>query len=93
MLETSTAFAPAAATPVRPAVTDGFGRRISHLRVSATGRCDFRCSCCMSERPQLLPRKDLLTLEELDRLCSAFVGMGITKHRVTGASRWCARTS
>lgn len=93
MLETPTAFVPAAGTRVRPAVTDGFCCRISHLRVSVTDRCCFLCSYCVSERPQFLPRKDLLTLEELDRLCSAFVGMGITRLRVTEASRWCARTS
>lgn len=65
-------------------LVDGFARPISYLRVSVTDRCDFRCKYCMSENMQFLPKRDLLTLEELDRLCSAFVGMGVTKLRVTG---------
>lgn len=63
---------------------DTFCRRVSYLRVSVTDRCDFRCTYCMAEKVEFLPRKDLLTLEELDRLCSAFVGLGVTKLRVTG---------
>lgn len=63
---------------------DPFGREISYLRVSVTDRCDFRCVYCMSEEMTFLPKKDLLTLEELDRLCSAFVAQGVKKLRITG---------
>ncbi len=63
---------------------DPFGRRVTYLRVSVTDRCDFRCTYCMSEDMTFLPRRDLLTLEELDRLCSAFVAKGIRKIRITG---------
>jgi cyclic pyranopterin phosphate synthase len=67
-----------------PAMTDPFGRTISYLRVSITDRCDFRCVYCMSEDMTFLPRADLLTLEELDRLCSAFISKGVKKLRLTG---------
>ncbi len=63
---------------------DPFGRHVTYLRVSVTDRCDFRCSYCMSEHMTFLPKKDLLTLEELDRLCSAFVAKGVRKLRITG---------
>lgn len=63
---------------------DPFARPITYLRVSVTDRCDFRCTYCMAEHMQFLPKKDLLTLEELDRLCSAFVGLGVRKLRITG---------
>lgn len=63
---------------------DPFGRSISYLRVSVTDRCDFRCVYCMAEDMTFLPKADLLSLEELDRLCSAFVGMGVRKLRLTG---------
>ena len=63
---------------------DPFQRPISYLRVSVTDRCDFRCVYCMSESMNFLPKKELLTLEELDRLCSAFVRLGVRKLRVTG---------
>jgi len=63
---------------------DPFGRSIEYLRVSVTDRCDFRCVYCMSEHMSFLPKKDLLTLEELDRLCSAFVAKGVKKLRITG---------
>lgn len=63
---------------------DPFLRPISYLRVSVTDRCDFRCLYCMSEHMQFLPKADLLTLEELDRLCSSFVRLGVRKLRVTG---------
>jgi GTP 3',8-cyclase len=66
------------------AMTDPFGRRISYLRVSVTDRCDLRCFYCMSEDMTFLPKADLLTLEELDRLCSAFIVKGVTKLRLTG---------
>ena len=67
-----------------PALVDPFERAISYLRVSVTDRCDFRCVYCMAENMQFLPKRDLLTLEELDRLCSAFVRMGVRKLRITG---------
>ena len=63
---------------------DPFGRHISYLRVSVTDRCDFRCVYCMSENMSFLPKQDLLTLEELDRVCSAFVARGVRKLRLTG---------
>ncbi len=63
---------------------DPFGRRVSYLRVSVTDRCDFRCVYCMAENMTFLPKKDLLTLEELDRLCSAFIARGVRKLRLTG---------
>ena len=63
---------------------DPFGRSISYLRVSVTDRCDFRCVYCMAENMVFLPKQDLLTLEELDRLCSAFVARGVRKLRLTG---------
>jgi cyclic pyranopterin phosphate synthase len=68
----------------RPALVDPFGRAISYLRVSVTDRCDFRCVYCMAEHMAFLPKADLLTLEELDRLCSAFVARGVRKLRITG---------
>src|ERR687897_1769791 len=76
-------------TPPLPAGTDRplvdpFGRAISYLRVSVTDRCDFRCVYCMSEDMTFLPKRDLLTLEELDRVCSAFVERGVRKLRITG---------
>jgi cyclic pyranopterin phosphate synthase len=67
----------------RPLV-DPFSRAITYLRVSVTDRCDFRCVYCMSEHMAFLPKADLLTLEELDRLCSAFVAKGVRKLRLTG---------
>ena len=63
---------------------DPFGRAISYVRISVTDRCDFRCVYCMAEDMTFLPKKDLLTLEELDRLCSAFVDLGVRKIRLTG---------
>ena len=63
---------------------DPFSRAISYLRVSVTDRCDFRCTYCMSEHMTFLPKTDLLSLEELDRLCSAFVRLGVEKLRITG---------
>ena len=63
---------------------DPFGRHVTYLRVSVTDRCDLRCVYCMSEHMAFLPKKDLLTLEELDRLCSAFVAKGVRKLRITG---------
>ncbi|WP_101068261.1 GTP 3',8-cyclase MoaA [Roseovarius salinarum] len=63
---------------------DPFQRAISYLRVSVTDRCDFRCVYCMSENMTFLPKKELLTLEELDRMCTTFVRMGVEKLRITG---------
>ncbi|MFO1059430.1 MAG: GTP 3',8-cyclase MoaA [Dongiaceae bacterium] len=63
---------------------DPFGRSITYLRVSVTDRCDFRCVYCMAEDMTFLPKAELLTLEELDRLCSAFVRLGVRKLRLTG---------
>jgi len=63
---------------------DSFQRKISYIRVSVTDRCDFRCTYCMSEDMQFLPKKDLLSLEELDRLCNTFIDLGVKKLRITG---------
>lgn len=65
-------------------LTDPFQRAISYLRVSVTDRCDFRCLYCMAEQMTFLPKAELLTLEELDRMCSTFVGLGVKKLRITG---------
>jgi cyclic pyranopterin phosphate synthase len=72
------------AGPRGVAVIDPFGRKISYLRVSVTDRCDFRCVYCMAEDMTFLPKADVLSLEELDRLCSAFVRLGVRKLRMTG---------
>ena len=73
------------ATPdIHSGLTDPFGRRITYLRVSVTDRCDFRCLYCMSEDMEFLPKSEILSLEELDRVCSAFVDFGVTKLRLTG---------
>ena len=66
------------------ALIDPFGRHVTYLRVSVTDRCDFRCVYCMAEDMTFLPKADVLTLEELDRLCSAFVERGVRKLRLTG---------
>lgn len=63
---------------------DPFARAITYLRISVTDRCDFRCVYCMSENMTFLPKKELLTLEELDRMCSTFIRMGVQKLRITG---------
>ena len=65
-------------------LVDPFHRAITYLRVSVTDRCDFRCVYCMSENMKFLPKKELLTLEELDRMCSAFIRLGVRKLRITG---------
>ena len=70
--------------PMMQTLIDPFARPISYLRVSVTDRCDFRCTYCMAEHMQFLPKKDLLTLEELDRMCSTFIGLGVEKLRITG---------
>ena len=63
---------------------DPFGRAVTYLRVSVTDRCDFRCIYCMSEDMTFLPKPDVLSLEELDRVCSAFIRKGVKKIRITG---------
>ncbi len=70
--------------PAPPPLIDPFDRRVSYLRVSVTDRCDFRCVYCMAEDMTFLPKADVLALEELDRLCSAFVRRGVRKLRLTG---------
>jgi len=70
--------------PGEPGLIDPFGRRVTYLRVSVTDRCDFRCTYCMAEHMTFLPKRDLLTLEELDRVCTAFVTKGVRKLRITG---------
>ena len=71
-------------TQARPALVDGFGRTVTYLRVSVTDRCDLRCVYCMAEHMTFLPKAEVLTLEELDRIASAFVGLGVRKLRITG---------
>lgn len=68
----------------QPKLQDPFGRQISYLRLSVTDRCDFRCVYCMSENMTFLPKAEILSLEELDRLCTAFIRRGVTKLRITG---------
>jgi GTP 3',8-cyclase len=63
---------------------DPFGRHITYLRVSVTDRCDFRCIYCMAEHPEFLPKPDILTLEEIERVCVAFMRKGIERIRITG---------
>jgi GTP 3',8-cyclase len=63
---------------------DSFERKISYLRVSVTDRCDFRCTYCMAEDMEFLPKKNVLSLEELDRLCNTFIDLGVKKLRITG---------
>jgi cyclic pyranopterin phosphate synthase len=67
-----------------PALIDPFGRRIDYVRVSVTDRCDLRCVYCMAERQTFLPRAEVLSLDELDRLCTAFIGLGTRRIRLTG---------
>jgi len=74
----------ATTAPLTAPLIDPFARAISYLRVSVTDRCDFRCVYCMSENMTFLPKKELLTLEELDRMCSTFIRMGVEKLRITG---------
>ncbi|HVZ12981.1 MAG TPA: radical SAM protein, partial [Bauldia sp.] len=69
---------------LKPALIDPFGRTITYLRVSVTDRCDFRCVYCMAEDQHFLPKREMLSLGELDRLCSAFIARGVRKLRLTG---------
>src|SRR5260370_25726454 len=82
-----------AATVAPQPLIDPFGRAITYLRVSVTDRCDFRCVYCMSEHMTFLPKADLLSLEELDRLCSAFIARGGRKLRLTGGAPLVRRGS
>ncbi|PTT80147.1 GTP 3',8-cyclase MoaA, partial [Pseudomonas sp. HMWF010] len=75
---------PAQAAITAPRLIDGFGRAVTYLRVSVTDRCDLRCVYCMAEHMTFLPKAEVLTLEELDRLASTFIGMGVRKLRLTG---------
>lgn len=72
------------ATATVAPLTDPFGRRITYLRLSLTDRCDFRCVYCMDPRPRFLPRQEILSLEEMERLCRAFIRAGVSKIRLTG---------
>ena len=74
----------ASSPQVAPALIDGFGRTVTYLRLSVTDRCDLRCVYCMSEHMTFLPKAQVLTLEELDRIATAFVGLGVRKLRITG---------
>lgn len=67
-----------------PPLIDGFGRTVSYLRLSVTDRCDLRCFYCMAERPDFLPKRELLSLEEMERLASVFIRRGVRKLRITG---------
>ena len=73
-----------ASRPPGPSLIDGFGRAVTYLRVSVTDRCDLRCVYCMAEHMTFLPKAQVLTLEELDRLASSFVSLGVRKLRLTG---------
>jgi len=75
---------PSPAQTPSPVLIDGFGRAVTYLRVSVTDRCDLRCLYCMSEHMTFLPKAEVLTLEELDRLASTFVTLGVRKLRLTG---------
>lgn len=80
----SSAFDSASARKAAAPLVDPFGREITYVRVSVTDRCDMRCVYCMSEDMNFLPKRDLLSLEELDRLCTAFIHRGVRKLRITG---------
>jgi cyclic pyranopterin phosphate synthase len=71
---------------------DPFGRKVSYLRVSVTDRCDLRCVYCMAEDMTFLPKAEVLTLEELDRLCGAFIGSASRRSGSRAGSRWSGRT-
>jgi cyclic pyranopterin phosphate synthase len=79
-----TPFDSALANPTDTRLVDGLGRRVTYLRLSVTDRCDLRCVYCMSEHMAFLPKAEVLTLEELDQIASAFVALGVTKLRLTG---------
>ena len=79
-----TAAGLAEASVAPPQLVDPFGRSITYVRLSVTDRCNFRCVYCMAEKMTFLPHAEVLRLEELDRLCSIFVGLGVRKIRLTG---------
>src|SRR3546814_19431547 len=72
--------------PADMTLVDPFGRKISYVRVSVTDRCDLRCAYCMSERQTFLTREDLLSRDELDRLCPTFIGLGTRRIRLKGGA-------
>jgi cyclic pyranopterin phosphate synthase len=74
----------AASPQARPSLVDGYGRTVTYLRLSVTDRCDLRCVYCMAEHMTFLPKVEVLTLEELDRIATAFIGLGVKKLRITG---------
>jgi cyclic pyranopterin phosphate synthase len=74
----------ASIAPIRPVLADSLGRKVTYLRLSVTDRCDLRCVYCMAERMVFLPKADVLSLEELDRMAAAFVSLGVRKLRLTG---------
>ena len=74
----------AASPQARPSLVDGYGRTVTYLRLSVTDRCDLRCVYCMAEHMTFLPKVQVLSLEELDRIAAAFIGLGVTKLRITG---------
>ncbi len=71
-------------TTTPPSLIDSFGREIDYLRLSVTDRCDFRCTYCMAEDMTFLPRKEVLSIEELERVAQIFVTLGVAKIRITG---------
>ena len=79
-----TTLVPEKTSAPAPKLVDPFGRTVKYLRVSVTDRCDFRCQYCMAEEMTFLPKSEVLSLEELDRVCSAFVRKGVEKIRLTG---------
>lgn len=82
--ETVAATGPVSSADASPELRDGFGRQVTYLRMSVTDRCDFRCRYCMDENPTFLPRKNVLSLEELALVGKAFIGLGVNKIRLTG---------
>src|SRR3954452_11380197 len=68
----------------QPRLVDGYGRTVTYLRLSVTDRCDLRCVYCMAEHMTFLPKAEVLSLEELDRIATAFIGLGVKKLRITG---------
>ncbi len=83
-LVTASSTAPATGTSQRPPLIDPFARAVTYLRISVTDRCDFRCNYCMAEHMTFLPKQELLSFEEIDRIASAFIARGVRKLRLTG---------
>src|ERR1700741_4656048 len=80
----SATASPTALAAAQGALVDSFQRRVTYLRLSLTDRCDLRCTYCMPERMTFVPRPEILTLDELDRVASCFIGLGVRKLRLTG---------